>query len=1612
MTRASLGPAVFLVAILAAAMALLPSQASAQADTTAPTISAIEITSDPDDNLPYSDPYNWFPGPGFHDQRGLYAIGDAIQLTVTFDEPVTVTGTPQLSLTIGSSVKAADYKNVNQDAVVFEYRVVQGDEGGIAVAANALALNGGAIRGAASNNADRSHDALTTQRGHRVDGIPPRLLKVSGSRWSNDCRDGVYKIGDPVSIVLEFSERVHASKIPNKNEALPQVRVQVGETERLASADFWRWEESYSYIIQEGDFDADGPSVPADAIVLNGGTIQDTAGNHALLNHPPAGDDDDNYNCPVDGVRPVVESLAITSDPGDDDTYGVGDKIEVTVTFSKNVSVYGVTYGGVPNPGNDHPRATAHHYPQLELDIGCEAKTAAYWSYAGAQVVFKYTVQAGDADDNGISIGANKLAMKRGWIQDDAGNNPVPGTGSIPSSIPHDAVVPHNAVPDDAGHKVAGAASPLTLHGHAGLAFDEGGELTWPEYNLPNYRVSGTEADVTWSLSGDDGHLFRLNMWQGGYGGTLKFISPPNYEDPADANRDNQYEVTVQVFDGANTAALQVTVLLRNIPFDADEVPAIVGTAQVGKTLTVDTSRMSLSEVHFGPFYWWIRSDGTTDTEITGARHDSYTLTDDDLGKTVKVRMNVLRAYTGDSNDELVSRTSEPTAAVVLAPDNTRVNTPATGAPTISGTLRVGQTLTADVSSIADADGMTNVSYSYQWVSNDGTGDVDIGRVADTATYTLTKWARGKTYKVRVSFIDDGGSREILTSSATGVVAPLANNPPTGRPTINGSARVGETLTADASSIRDADGLRTVYVNDEPIDPPYDYQWLRSDGSADADIAGATGDTYTLTAADVGHTVKVRVSFTDAAGYDEELTSAATAAVTARANNPATGAPTITGTAQVGETLTANTTGITDSDGLDDVSYNYQWLSSRDTEIYGATSSTYTLVSADVGKVIKVRVTFTDDADNEETLTSWATALVAASPNSPATGQPTISGTAQAGETLTADITGIADPDGLKNVTYGYQWLADDTDIEDATGSTYKVSDDDVGKTIRVRVSFTDDRNNNETLTSEATDAVTAKPDHLTVTLTNNPASHDGSADFTFEIRFSEEPKSDFSYQTLKLHAFQVTGGTVKKAQRLQKNPQSNIPWRITVRPDGNGDVTIVLAVTTDCNDDGAICTADGRMLSNRLECTVSGPDSAVQNSPATGQPAISGTAQAGESLTADITGINDANGLTNVSYSYQWIANDGTEDTDIEDTTGSTYELQPSDVGKTIKVRVSFTDDAGNEESLTSVATTAAVAAVPTEPLRLTVSQGSRNQELDASWQVPSSNGGSAITGYKVQWKQTTGSWDSATDVSEGTVTGTSHTITGLTGGVEYAVRVIATNDVGDGPASSEATGTPAGGVSQQNNAPTGLPTISGTAQVGETLTANTSGISDSDGLVNVSYSYQWLADESDIEGATGSGYTLTSGDQGQTIKVRVSFTDDAGNKESLTSAATAAVAAKPEKPLTASFENNPASHDGSADFTFELRFSEHIADLSYKTLRDHALTVTGGQVKKAERMDRNSATRNIHWRITVEPDGNGDVTIALPVTTDCDDTGAICTGDGRMLSNGLELTVSGPGG
>ena len=243
---------------------------------------------------------------------------------------------------------------------------------------------------------------------------------------------------------------------------------------------------------------------------------------------------------------------------------------------------------------------------------------------------------------------------------------------------------------------------------------------------------------------------------------------------------------------------------------------------------------------------------------------------------------------------------------------------------------------------------------------------------------------------------------------------------------------------------------------------------------------------------------------------------------------------------------------------------------------------------------------------------------------------------------------------------------------------------------------------------------------------------------------------------------------------------------------------------------------------------------------------------------------------------------------------------------------------------------------------------------------------------------------------------------------------------------------------MGQRANSPaTGGPGITGTVQAGETLTATTDGIEDEDGLTGAVFAYQWVRSGTDIEGAASSTYTMTGEDEGKPIQVRVTFTDDAGNAESLTSYAklsappliipneepppksTATREAREaqgaqeaaETPLTAAIHDAPESHDGQEDFTFELRFSEELGEgFSSLTLRDHAFTVTGGEVAGARKLDGDSDTPNIRWEITVSPDSNADVTVELPATEDCDAQGAICTADGTMLSSPLKFTVKGP--
>ena len=628
------------------------------------------------------------------------------------------------------------------------------------------------------------------------------------------------------------------------------------------------------------------------------------------------------------------------------------------------------------------------------------------------------------------------------------------------------------------------------------------------------------------------------------------------------------------------------------------------------------------------------------------------------------------------------------------------------GPPPSPGPRRRGETLTADTSGIRDADGLANVSYEYQWIANDGNGDTDIADAADS-TYTPSVGDVGKTIKVRVSFADDADNEETLTSEATVAVAATAPTAPQGLTVTEGSQSQELDVSWEAPSSNGGTAVTG-----------YKVQWKESTDSwetpADVSEATASGTSHTITGLTGGVEYSVRVSAVNDAG-------------TGPASDPVSGTPqkaalwSATLTVGTAEKFVGYTTFVLGSESP------IRGALSADTFTSGDDSHTVKALGVLEGDLILtvtpkpsfgfVLVAGTTEFASTDASTKGTDSLIQYRWADPGldwsdgqevavrmtNGLPTISGTPQVDETLTADTSPIDDVDGLTNVSYEYQWIAGGLDIAGATGSTYTLTYGEQGKTIQVRVTFTDDAENEETLTSVATVAVAAAP-----------------------------------------------------------------------------------------------------------------------NREATGEPTIGGTPRVGQTLTAETSGIDDADGLTNVSYRYQWLAGGS----DIAGATGSTYGLVPADAGSTIEVRVTFTDDRGNSETLTSEATVAVAATTPTEPLSLTVATGDQVQELVASWQAPESNGGSNVTGYRVQWKEAADSWDTAADVSEATETGTTHTIAGLTGGVEYAVRVIATNSAGDGPASAEAKGTPAGAASEQtteaeNSAPTGLPTIGGTPQVDQTLTA-----------------------------------------------------------------------------------------------------------------------------------------------------------------------------------------------
>ena len=193
------------------------------------------------------------------------------------------------------------------------------------------------------------------------------------------------------------------------------------------------------------------------------------------------------------------------------------------------------------------------------------------------------------------------------------------------------------------------------------------------------------------------------------------------------------------------------------------------------------------------------------------------------------------------------------------------------------------------------------------------------------------------------------------------------------------------------------------------------------------------------------------------------------------------------------------------------------------------------------------------------------------------------------------------------------------------------------------------------------------------------PIEYGPSEDFSFRIYFKESVATTAA--ALRNHVLSVSGGVVSSVEPVGSDGRI---WAVKVTPESRDAVTVLIEAGLNCALPGAICTTHGRQLFNRMELTVEGREW----HPPSGAPTVSGKAEVGETLTVDTSGISDADGMTGATFSYQWVVFDGNTDTDIRGATGPTYTLAPGDGGKAFTVRVSFTDDVGFRESLTSAQT------------------------------------------------------------------------------------------------------------------------------------------------------------------------------------------------------------------------------------------------------------------------------------------------------------------------------------
>ena len=594
-----------------------------------------------------------------------------------------------------------------------------------------------------------------------------------------------------------------------------------------------------------------------------------------------------------------------------------------------------------------------------------------------------------------------------------------------------------------------------------------------------------------------------------------------------------------------------------------------------------------------------------------------------------------------------------------------------------------------------------------------------------------------------------------------------------------------------------------------------------------------------------------------------------------------------------------------------------------------------------------------------------------------------------------------------------------------------------------------------------------APPAPLTAELRSLPSVHSGEA-FTFGLRFSEE--FPVSAATLRGSAFTVTNGSVTAVAQAEDG--RNQDWQITVTPVSSRDaVTIALTPKASCETQGAICTADGRNISQAVEAEVPAREpTRVVVATVTSDPGENGTWDAGETVEAQVrfsrvvnvvgapgggpllaivldgtrreAAYTGGNGTDIVSFSHTVTAADGG---------AFTARIVPNGVSLNGYILA----DSEGSYAETGFATGPWVTEVTLAP------DGSGDRQWTAGESIEVSVAFSeAVTvadgtpGIGVSTGGTAGTLDYASGSESATLV-FSKAVT-ETDGTVSRIAVTANSLSLDG---ARIVGQ-ASGLAAQLAHPGTEPTEAGAAQA---LTAQFNEVPTQHGnevfsfelafseTLESGFSYKTLAGSSDDASVlsvtngsvTGARRVNPSGDDRNKVWAITVEPDDSGDVTialpagpacgetgamctakggRLAAAVSATVpttaptqSGTPPEPFRVEFRSAPDEHDGSTAFHFEVKFNKNPVSYSYATLRDRTLKIRqGGQSLTATRVARllQGESRNKKWRVTVTPVSNEDLTVSVGPEESCSVTGAVCAADDEPLSNTASKTIEGPPG